>query len=318
MNCRCRENPSLHGSIQLTLAIDSMIAREIIRKFRRSEICRNPVGVGPAGSSFPQGGSSLATLGWVAQSFQDWADGRRLMPVVNISTDAGSVSPSPWGEGRDEGGRGTNFPITGGSFQTPAQFRRIACAVPNGQHFDFGVCFVDNEINRVRPAKHTSLASSASGFGESKRLGRNRRNNLVRFQGKSNSQPFGLALISGHSFPKFKSGFRVVNDPESHFLYLSSISSRNCSHGMPRPGFFSASSARRSSSAICSGVSSSSNLSRSCSNISRCSSNGSLSICSKTWAALMATIYSIDLFAQAGAGPAPKSAIHNRQSAIFP
>jgi hypothetical protein len=40
-------------------------------------------------------------------------------------------------------------------------------------------------------------------------------------------------------------------------------------------------------------------LSRSCSKTSRCSSNGSLSICSKTWAALMAAIYSFESSAQA-------------------
>jgi hypothetical protein len=30
-------------------------------------------------------------------------------PALGYSKDAGNVSPSPWGEGRDEGGRQTNF-----------------------------------------------------------------------------------------------------------------------------------------------------------------------------------------------------------------
>jgi hypothetical protein len=143
--------------------------------------------------------------------------------------------------------------LAGASFQPPARFCRIPCAVPDGNHLDFSVHFVDHEVNRVRPTMNSRLAGFASGCRKSKWL---------------------------------KRRFRVVDDPKAHFLYFASVSSRSCSQGMPRPGFSSASSARRSSSAISSGVSSS-NLSRSCSKTSRCSSNGSLSICSKTCAALI-------------------------------
>jgi hypothetical protein len=38
--------------------------------------CHNPVGVDPNHSSFTQGSSCVATLGWGAQSFWDWADSR--------------------------------------------------------------------------------------------------------------------------------------------------------------------------------------------------------------------------------------------------
>ena len=172
------------------------------------------------------------------------------------------------------------------SLQPVGQFRRITRAMPDGNRLDFSVGFVDDDVNRVRPVMHPRLASFASGFGKPKRLGRNCRN---------------------HRLPKFKCGFRIVNDPKVYFLYLASVSSRSCSQGMPRPGFFSASSARRSSSAICSGVSvsakSSSAKSRICSKAKRRSSSGSLQNYSTTWVALMAAIYSFDLTVQAGVSP---------------
>ncbi len=181
--------------------------------------------------------------------------------------------------------------LAGASLQPPAQLRRIPRVRPDGNDFYFGVRFVDNEINRVRPAVNTRLAAFATGFGKSKWLGSNRRNHCIHFKGESNPESCSLIFMPSHGFPKFKRGFEVMDDPKTHFLYLASVSSRSCSHGMPRPGFFSASSARRSSSAICSGVSvsskSSSANSRICSKASRRSSNGSLQNCSTTCAALM-------------------------------
>jgi|SRR5665213_2468269 len=82
----------------------------------------------------------------------------------------------------------------------------------------------------------------------------------------------------------------------------SSISAKTCSAGIPRPGFFRASSARRSSSAICSGVSSSSNSvnsSKICWTVSRRSFSGIRRSSSRIPVALMAAIYSFDLFVQA-------------------
>ena len=204
------------------------------------------------------------------------------------------------------------------SFHPLPQFGRIPRAVPDGNHFDLVMCFVDGKIDCVRPAKHLCPAAFATGFGKSKRLGSNRSHYLVHLKHETNAESFRLFLIPSNRLPKFSRGLRLVDDPKAHFLYLSNISSRNSFHGVPRPGCFKASSARRSSSAICSGVSSSSNLLRSCSKTSRCSSNGSLSNCSKTWAALMLLNYSRWTRAQAANDRRVQSAIGNRQSAISP
>jgi len=144
--------------------------------------------------------------------------------------------------------------LAGASFQPPAQFRWISRTVPDSYHFDFGVRFIDYEVNRVRPAKHSRLACFATSFGETKRLGSNRCNYRIHFKDEPNAKSFGLPLIPCHCFPKFKRGLGVMDDPKHHFRYLANVSSRSCSQEMPRPGFWRASSARRSSSAICSGV----------------------------------------------------------------
>ena len=37
------------------------------------------------------------------------------------------------------------------SFQPPPQFRRIPRAMPDSNHFNFGVSLVDHEVNRIGP-----------------------------------------------------------------------------------------------------------------------------------------------------------------------
>jgi hypothetical protein len=44
--------------------------------FTARNVCHNPVGVDPHDSSFTQGSSCVATLGWGAQSLWDWTDSR--------------------------------------------------------------------------------------------------------------------------------------------------------------------------------------------------------------------------------------------------
>lgn len=83
----------------------------------------------------------------------------------------------------------------------------------------------------------------------------------------------------------------------------SSISAKTCSAGIPRPGFLSASSARRSSSAICSGVSSSSKSPNSISMVSiksRRSVSGIRRSSSRISALLMPSIYADGSPMQAG------------------
>ena len=186
------------------------------------------------------------------------------------------------------------------SLQPSPQFGRIPSTMPHSNHLNLGTSFVDGEVNGVRPAVNTCLAAFETSFGKPKRLGGNRGHHLVHFKKEPDAKSFRLALIPGNRFAEFKCGFDIVDEPKAHFLYLSNVSSRNSSHGIPRPEFLSASSARRSSSAACSGVRSASNSSRSFSKTSRCSSNGSLWNCSRTWVALMASkLTTVDRFARA-------------------
>jgi hypothetical protein len=180
------------------------------------------------------------------------------------------------------------------SCQPAMQFRRISGAMPYGNHFNFRVWFINDKINRVWPARHLCPAALASDLRKPERVCRNRRSHLVHIENKPNTQSLTLAFVPGYSFLKFKSSFGVMNDPETHFLYLANVSSRNWFHETPRPGFLSASSARRSSSAICSGVSPSSRSTNSFSmrsTSSRRSALGIRRISSRICSALMSSIY---------------------------
>jgi hypothetical protein len=97
---------------------------------------------------------------------------------------------------------------------------------------------------------------------------------------------------------------RLKNDRQAHRQPKRLLRpASTCSQEIPLRGFFSNSARRRSSSADCSGVSSSSKppyFSITCSATSCCSSGGNRSICLRISAALMALIYPVDLFTQAG------------------
>ncbi len=144
--------------------------------------------------------------------------------------------------------------LAGYSFHSSVQLRRISRPVPNCNHFNFRMRFVDGKINCVWPAKNLRSTTFTASFGKSKWFSRNCGHHFIYFECKSNAEPCVLTFIPGNGFPKFKDSFGVMDDPEAHFLYLASVSSRSCSQGIPRPGVFRASSARRSSSAICSRV----------------------------------------------------------------
>lgn len=193
-----------------------------------------------------------------------------------------------------------------GSLQTAAQSRWIPRAVPDCNHLDFGVNFVDCEIDLVRPAENAGPASFEPSIRKLKRRRRNRRNYHIHFKDESNSESSGLVFIPFHRLLKFKRGLGAVDDPKTHSLYLASVSSRSFSQGVPRPGFFSASSARRSSSAFCSAVSSSSkgpNSNPMVATSSRLSASGIRRISSRISALLTARLYRATLPAQAGFGP---------------
>ena len=83
---------------------------------------------------------------------------------------------------------------------------------------------------------------------------------------------------------------------ERHLLKRSRISTKTCSTGLPLPGCFNASSARRFSSTASSGKSESPKYAYSSSILSttfRCSSSGRRRICSKISAALMMSVYRV-------------------------
>ncbi len=97
-----------------------MIPREILKKIRQIEIRTNRLVTEFAAGARLDGGIQLVF--WPAltcvlsprRGFQPVTlplcpAVRPANPIAGFSKDAGSVSPSPWGEGRDEGGRETNF-----------------------------------------------------------------------------------------------------------------------------------------------------------------------------------------------------------------
>src|SRR5581483_1371250 len=144
------------------------------------------------------------------------------------------------------------------SFQPVAQVGGISCAVPDSQHLDLVMFQVDREVNRVRPRRwHFGLVRPLACEWESLRLLRQRVENLVNGVVQLAAQTRLALIIPRHSLLPVPLGSGFDNDHKSHFLpwRRSLISAKTCLAGFPRPGFFSASSARRSSSAICSGVS---------------------------------------------------------------
>src|SRR5664279_1824277 len=270
-----------------------MIPREIHKKIRQTEIRTNRVVTGFAAGA--RHGEKNQLVFWPALTCV-LSPGRGFQPVTlsispavhpanpvaGISKDAGSDSPSPWGEGRDEGGRETNFPLTGLSFQPPAQLRRIPRPMPDSKNFDFTMFDVDGEVNRVRPRfGHFGFPRQCCRQPKSFRVLSQSLQKRLKFIIKSQTNASFAFFIPVHSLIPFQFGFGLRNDFERHFLARRRflISAETSSMGVPRPGCFNASSARRSSSAICSGVSSSSKswtTSRIFSNASCCSANGSL------------------------------------------
>jgi hypothetical protein len=172
-------------------------------------------------------------------------------PTAGYSKDAGSVSPSPWGEGRDEGGRKTNLPESK-SLQSLDERIGIPAGMPDGEHTNF-IAF-DPEINSVFESGHPRLANESGFF--LKKFG-------VLFDAFKQRQKFGVEFLSQARLPLFipfqslkivKVGGRFEPQPLHFQPKRLRASSRTCSNGIPSRGFLLNSSARRSSSAFCSGV----------------------------------------------------------------
>jgi len=162
--------------------------------------------------------------------------------------------------------------------QPAAQSSRILGSVPNRQNFDLSKFSVDNEENsewpraeKFRfPRKPRRSRKSLRMFG--KRLEK-RADRVVEFKAYARF----LAFVIFNRLIPVLNGVRIGDDLESHRLARSRfwISAETTSAEAPRPGFFSASSARRSNSAASSGVSSGSvsadviNSKKSCASLTR-------------------------------------------------
>ena len=198
--------------------------------------------------------------------------------------------------------------LAGVSFQPSPQSCRIPRAMPDGADNHFGSLAFDNEEYGIRPRVwHFGFLGQPAGEGKASGVLANRFEKSPQFLGESLADTWLALVIKSRRLGEFPFSLLLNDHPKTHRAARNrfSISATTSSSGRQRSGCASARSARRSSSAICSGVSVSSNLSRSCSKTSRCSSNGSRSSCAKTWAwaALMALIYSVDSFTQAEFSP---------------
>jgi len=194
--------------------------------------------------------------------------------------------------------------LAGFSFQPSPQFRRISRAMPDGADNHLGSLTFDNEEYGIRPRIwHFGFLGQPAGEEKSFRVLANRFEETLQLFGESLADSRLALVVKSNCIGKFPFRLLLNDHPKTHRVARNrfSMSATTSSSGRQRSGCASARSARRSSSAICSGVSSSSNRSRSFSKTSRCSLNGSLSTCSITCAciALMVAIYSFDLFAQA-------------------
>jgi len=230
---------------------------------------RNPVGVG-AGGLVSQGSAGRATLGWRTQSRWDYT-------------------------GRE---------ASGFLFQPFAQCLRVAAGVINGQNANF--FSFNRKVNSVFETRHARLANGRGFPGEKLGVSLDAFEEGLEFLVKfpDQTRPLLLVIKNGLNVVRFCGGF----EPESpHFQPKRwRISSRTCSHGFESWGFLRNSSARRSNSACCSGVSSASaspNSAQPCSATSYCSSGGNRRICSSISTALMPLTYRAHCRAQADLRP---------------
>ena len=261
----CEERATL-GQHPASLTNRNAVAA-IPSSFAASGIGHNPVGVGKDFIPSPQGSSCVATLGYMPESRWD-------SPKIIASTTFAGVS-----------------------FQPPAQFGGISSSMPNGQNLNLAIFPVNNEINGMRPGcRHFCLPNPAQVRPETLRPLRESVQECPQRVVKSQARSRGAFLIPYHRLMPFLFGFGFRNDVKRHFAtgkrFL--ISADTSSMGVPRPGCASASFARRSSSVICSGESSSSAVPNSNSIVSKSSRRSASGIrrsSSRISIALMPLIY---------------------------
>ena len=172
----------------------------------------------------------------------------------------------------------------------------------NDHHFR--LVLRNGKINGIRPLRHPNFSSQLTYASIFFRFVCHSPQKAPKSVGKPLAHS-GLALVVPRDrFLKFYFRFRRKEEVENHFLSPNffSSSAKTTSKGIQRSGCSLASFERRSNSAICSGVRSSSPYSSQILSInSRCSGLGRLRICSKMSDALINSVYQISHRRQARA-----------------
>jgi len=177
-----------------------------------------------------------------------------------------------------------------GLFYAASQLGWISRNVPNCADYDLTSCVLDCKVNGVGLGlRHRSFSSQTA--DKTKPFGpfTNFSEKAKDITGESLTQPRHSIIIEVNGLHKFPLGLLFDDNPKGHRLPRKrlSISATTSSSGRQFSVCANAYSARRSSSAISSGVSSSSDSSLNCSRTRRCSCRGSFRNCSTISVALM-------------------------------
>ncbi len=266
-----------------------MIPREILKKIRQIDLRTNrlvrSLSLTPGFSPVTGDGEGFNRFSGFPRA---WKPFKRLKIVRDFLT---GLKP------------GVNERVESPSLQPSAQFGRISFPVPDRADYHFGRFRLDGEINRVRPRlRHPGSSGQTTGGRKAFGILANHSEKSPQLLGKSLAYSRLASVVESNRLRKFPFRLLFNDDPKRHCLArnLFSMSATTSSSGRQSSGCVKARSARRSSSATCIGVSSSSKYSlRTFSATSYCSASGKRWICSKICVALMAAIYPAGLFAQA-------------------
>src|ERR1035441_5041288 len=178
----------------------------------------------------------------------------------------------------------------------------IAAGVEDGQNDD--AFRFDQKMNHKRkPAENHRPADFAAHFGKPFGIVRDALKLLLNDGAKFLSQSLALAFVIGNGVIKLLPGNAAKDKAALHLRYLASSFALTSSSDTTSSGFWRWSWRRRSMSSASPGVSSPSKtpyFSQTFSATCFCSPGGKCSICSRISVALMALIYSVGSFMQAG------------------
>ena len=208
-----------------------MIPREILKKIRQIEIRTNrlvsrlAVSVCPGRTNQSVFWSALTCIlsprrGFPLRAFLVCPEGHPTNPAEGYFKDAASIPPSPWGEGRDEGGRETSFFFTKNLLPV-FQLLRFAARVENRENHN--TLWLNQEVNHKRKTTKNDRASDlSSDFREPFGVTRDALKVLLDGGSKFAAQTFALAFVPGNGIVKFL--FRDTSKDEAalHLRYFAS------------------------------------------------------------------------------------------------